>query len=361
MPTIDHVECAAYTVPTERPESDGTLQWQSTTCVVVNVHCGGTAGLGYTYAPAAAASVVVDTLKGVVVGTDPMDIGRTWDAMVRSIRNQGRPGVASCAISAVDVALWDLKSRLLGVSVAGLLGRVRQEVPIYGSGGFTSLDDDELAQQLGAWVDDGIGRVKMKVGRHPEDDPRRVAVARRAIGSDAELYVDANGAYHRAQALGLADEFAAEDVTWFEEPVSSDDLAGLREIRDRCPSGMDVTAGEYGYDLPYFRAMLDARAVDCLQVDVTRCGGITSFLRVAALADAHCLDVSSHTAPHVSAFACCAAWHLRHLEYFADHVRVERILFDGVLEPVAGALVPDSAVPGLGLELKTADAEEYRR
>ena len=108
---------------------------------------------------------------------------------------------------------------------------------------------------------------------------------------------------------------------------------------------MDVTAGEYGYDLPYFERMLDAGAVDCLQADVTRCGGITGFLRVGALADAHGLDLSAHTAPQVSAHACAGLWHLRHLEYFADHVRIESLLFDGVLEPVDGALRPDPRPP----------------
>ena len=361
MLVIDDVDCAAFTVPTEAPESDGTLRWDSTTCVVATVACGGVTGLGYTYAPVAAASVVHETLRDVVVGSDPMKTGESWDAMVRSIRNQGRAGVVSCAISAVDVALWDLKARLLDVSLADLLGRTRDEVPIYGSGGFTSLDDDELTDQLSKWVADGIGRVKMKVGRDPADDPRRVAVARSAVGPDTELYVDANGAYTRTQALALAERFSSEGVTWFEEPVSSDDLVGLRELCERSPAGMDVTAGEYGYDLTYFRTMLDAHAVDCLQADVTRCGGITSFLRVAALADAHCVDLSSHTAPHVSAFACSAVWHLRHLEYFADHVRVERLLFDGALQPVDGVLRPDPGVPGLGLELRSTDAARYRR
>ncbi|MBI4898873.1 MAG: mandelate racemase, partial [Actinobacteria bacterium] len=126
------------------------------------------------------------------------------------------------------------------------------------------------------------------------------------------------------------------------------------------PAGMDVAAGEYGYDLPYFRDMLAAHAVDCLQVDVTRCGGITAFLRAGALADAACLDVSSHCAPQVSAHACSGLWHLRHLEYFADHVRLESMLFDGVLEPVDGALRPDPGRPGLGIRLKRADAEQFR-
>ncbi len=150
-------------------------------------------------------------------------------------------------------------------------------------------------------------------------------------------------------------------MTWFEEPVSSDDLDGLRMVRSTSPPGLEVTAGEYGYDLPYFRRMLAADAVDCLQADVTRCAGITGFLRVGALSDAHTLDLSSHTAPQVSAHACSGLWHLRHLEWFADHVRVESMLFDGVLEPSGGAVRPDASVPGLGIEFKRQDAERFRR
>jgi L-alanine-DL-glutamate epimerase-like enolase superfamily enzyme len=358
--TIDSLEVSAYTVPTQAPESDGTAEWSATTIIVVEVRSGAAGGIGYTYAAPAAAGIVHDTLAGVVVGRDAMGTAEAWAAMVRAIRNQGRAGVVSSAISAVDIALWDLKAQILGVSVADLVGRAHDAVPIYGSGGFTSFTDDELAEQLSGWAHQGIRAVKMKVGTEPGRDPHRTDVAREAIGPDVNLFVDANGAYSRKQALALAQEFAQRQVRWFEEPVSSDDLEGLRLIRDRAPAGMEVAAGEYGYDLPYFRDMLAAGAVDCLQVDVTRCGGITAFLRAGALADAQCLDVSSHCAPQVSAHACSGLWHLRHLEYFADHVRLESMLFDGVLEPVDGALRPDAARPGLGISLKRADADRFR-
>ena len=347
-PAIERIDVAAYTVPTAEPESDGTLQWNATTMVVVHASAGSTTGLGYTYAAPAAAAVVHDTLVDVVTGADPMATGATWAAMVHAIRNQGRPGVVSSAVSAVDIALWDLKAKLLGVSVADLAGRVHDAVPVYGSGGFTSYTDAELTEQLGGWADQGLGAVKMKVGRDPDADPHRSEVARQAIGPGVGLFVDANGAYSRKQALALAGEFARVDVTWFEEPVSSDDLAGLRLVRDRAPAGMDVTAGEYGYDLGYFARMLAAGAVDCLQADVTRCGGLTAFARVGALTDAHHLDLSAHTAPSVSAHACAGLWHLRHLEYFADHVRLEGMLFDGVLTPVDGALRPRPRPPRPG-------------
>ena len=334
--SIERVDVAAYTIPTVEPESDGTLEWDSTTMVIVEVAAQSQVGLGYSYAAPAAASVVHDTLADVVTGQDPMATGASWAAMVHAIRNQGRPGVVGSAISAVDIALWDLKAKLLGVSVADLAGRCHSSVPIYGSGGFTSLSDDELTHQLGGWAAQGLGAVKMKVGRDPAADPHRVEVARQAIGGEVGLFVDANGGYSRKQALAMAKEFQTHGVTWFEEPVSSDDLAGLRLIRDNGPTGMDITAGEYGYDLPYFRDMLAAGAVDCVQADVTRCGGITAFLRVGALVDAQCIDLSAHTAPQVSAHACAGIWHLRHLEYFADHIRIESMLFDGVLEPVDG-------------------------
>jgi L-alanine-DL-glutamate epimerase-like enolase superfamily enzyme len=359
-PCVDRVEASAFTIPLEQSEADGTLRWDATTLVVVTVRAGDVVGTGYTYNAPATASVVADTLAGAVEGRDPMAVGAAWAVMARAVRNQGRRGVVSSAISAVDVALWDLKARLLGRSLVDLLGGYHDAVPAYGSGGFTSLTDDELADQLRGWVDDGLRAVKIKVGSDPDDDPRRVALARRVVGDDVALLVDANGAYHRKQALLLGERFAEHDVRWYEEPVSSDDLHGLRLLRDRAPAGMDVAAGEYGWDITHFRDLLAAGAVDCLQADVTRAGGITGVLRAAVLADAEGVDLSAHCAPQVSAHALTAVWHRRHLEYFADHSRIESLAFDGVLVPEDGALRPDRGRPGHGLDVRWADLDPYR-
>jgi L-alanine-DL-glutamate epimerase-like enolase superfamily enzyme len=233
-------------------------------------------------------------------------------------------------------------------------------VPVYGSGGFTAYSLTRLQEQLAGWVERGIPRVKMKVGSVPGDDPERVRCAREAIGPNAELFVDANGAYTRKQALGLAERFRADSgVSWFEEPVSSDDLEGLRLLRDRGPSGMDVAAGEYGYDANYFRRMLEAGAVDVLQADVTRCAGITELLRIDGLCRARGLPLSLHCGPAVHLHPGLALGQLVHLEYFHDHVRIEHLLFDGVVTPRQGALHPDLARPGNGLELKRSEAERY--
>jgi len=354
---VDRLDVTACTIPTDEPESDGTAEWDSTTIVIVEAHAGGVTGLGYTYAPSAAAALIRELLADVVEGSDALAVTRTWEAMARALRNAGRPGIGSEAMAAVDTALWDLKARLLDLPLAQLLDAVRAEVPLYGSGGFTSYTDERLAGQLGGWAQEGFERVKMKVGREPDRDLERARVAREAIGPDVELFVDANGALTRKQALGFADGYAELDVRWFEEPVSSDDLDGLRLIRDQAP--MEIAAGEYGYMLPYFERMLAAGAVDCLQADVTRCEGITGFLRVAALCEARSLDLSAHCGPSIHAHPCCAVPRLRHLEYFHDHVRIEHMLFDGVLEPVGGALRPDLSRPGNGLELKRADAERH--
>jgi L-alanine-DL-glutamate epimerase-like enolase superfamily enzyme len=361
---VDRLDVGVYTVPLQEPESDGTFTWTQTTVVVAQPRAGDHTGLGFTYATGACATLIREVLAEVVLGADPMDVPGVWAEMVRAIRNLGRPGIASMAIAAVDTALWDLKARLLGQPLCRLLGMVCDQVPVYGSGGFTSLTDAELVAQLTGWAQrDGIGRVKMKVGTawggRPRQDLQRVGLVREALGDEVELYVDANGGYTRKQAVRLGRAFADQGVSWFEEPVSSDDLDGLREVRDQ--TSADVAAGEYGYDLAYFRRMVQAGAVDCLQADVSRCAGITEWLRVAALAAAHGLELSAHCAQSLTVHPATAVPNLRHLEYFADHARTDRLLFDGVLDPTGGVLRPDLSRPGAGLELKAADAEPYRK
>ena len=359
MPAITRLTVSAYRIPTDAPESDGTFEWDSTTVVVVEAQAGDRTGLGYTYTHEAAAVLVEPLLGEVVTGREALDVEGAWGAMIRQVRNIGRPGLASCAIAAVDVALWDLKARLLGVPLVGLLGAVRDRVMAYGSGGFTSYDDMRLRRQLGGWVGEGVRAVKMKIGRDPTRDPARMRAAREVIGDGVELFVDANGAFARKEALRAAEVAADFGVTWFEEPVSSDDLEGLRLLRDRAPAGMDIAAGEYGYDEVYFARMLDAGAVDVLQADATRCAGITGLLRAGALCAARNVPLSAHTAPSLHAHPGCAIGPMRHVEHFHDHARVERLLFDGALSPVRGDLVPDRSRPGLGLELKRADAERW--
>jgi L-alanine-DL-glutamate epimerase-like enolase superfamily enzyme len=357
---VEQVEVAAYRIPTDAPnESDGTLLWRDTTLVVVEPTAAGVTGLGYTYADVATARFIHEHLADVVRGADVMATGAAWKDMVSRARNVGWCGVAAMAVSALDVALWDLKARLLDLPLFELLGAYRTSVPLYGSGGFTSYSVNRLCEQLARWVEAGIPRVKMKVGRDAAADVSRVAAARAAIGPEAELFVDANGAYDRKLALAQASRFADEKVTWFEEPVVYWDLEGLRLCRDRSPVGMEISVGEYGYTPADFERTLAAGAVDVLQADATRCGGVTGLLMVDALCAARALPLSTHCAPSLHAHAACALQRLRHAEYFHDHVRIEQMLFDGALTPRDGNLCPDLTRPGLGLDLKRADARQF--
>ena len=353
------LDATAFRVPTDAPEGDGTLTWDATTLVVVEVAAGGARGVGYTYADACLVPLLRGLLSRTVEGMDALDPPAAWRAMTRAVRNLGRSGLVATAISAVDAAIWDVKAKLFDAPLALLLGRARDSVEIYGSGGFTTYSDDRLARQLSGWVErDGCRHVKMKVGADPARDPARVSVARRAIG-DADLFVDANGAFDAKTALAFARRVAEAGVIWFEEPVSSDDAAGLAFVRREGPAGMEIAAGEYGYTPDDFVRLLDGACVDCLQADATRCGGVTGFLRVAALCEARHIDLSGHCAPAMHLAPACAAPRLRHLEWFHDHVRIEHMLFDGAPTPRDGRIAPDLTRPGNGLELRRADAAPY--
>jgi len=355
---ISAIRVGAYTIPTDEPESDGTLEWDSTTLVTVHIDAGSETGFGYTYSDASVATLIHSLLRPLLEGHDANDIPGAHQLMVKSIRNLGGPGLTSNAIAAVDVALWDLKARLLRLPLHALLGRVRRRVPVYGSGGFTSYTDRRLETQFAGWAEEGFSMMKMKVGRDAENDPHRVEVARNAIGHSNQLFVDANGAFHSSEALGFAQQIAEFGVRWFEEPVSSDDLHGLRLVRERSPAGMAVAAGEYGYTPAYFQGMLAARSIDVLQADASRCRGITGFLLVSALCEAAGVPLSAHTAPTLHLAVGCASEPVIHLEWFHDHVRIESMLFEGMPSPVDGCLEPSDA-PGLGIEFRQKDAERY--
>ncbi|WP_249012120.1 enolase C-terminal domain-like protein [Conexibacter sp. DBS9H8] len=356
---VDALRTRVFRVPTDGPESDGTFAWTTTTVVVVEVDCGSVTGLGYTYGPTAVAALIEAELADIVRDGDPLTPQRTWAALHAALRNAGQGGIGALAIAALDIALHDLRARMLDLPLSVSLGAVRDAVEIYGSGGFTSYGPAQTAEQLAGWVGQGIGRVKMKVGRRPEADLARLAAVRTAIGPDIELMVDANGAFTPAAARHWAQRYADFAVTWLEEPVTQDDPGGLADVRARAPAGMAVASGEYSWSRFDSRRLLDAEAVDVLQADVTRCGGLTELLRIDALCAAANRPLSLHCAPAISAHAGTALTALLHLEYFHDHQRIERLLFDGVLDVDGGTLRPDRGRAGHGLSVRDAEARRY--
>jgi L-alanine-DL-glutamate epimerase-like enolase superfamily enzyme len=342
---------AVYRFPTPEPEADGTLEWDATTAVTVTLEAGGHTGLGWTCSSPAAAAVVQHHLADVVRGRDALDVGAGWSAMRRACRNFGTKGLVMQALSAVDVAWWDLKARLLGVPLVSLFGRCRPTVPIYGSGGFTTLSDGQLQQQVECWSQAGCTAMKIKIGEswgsRPGRDLERVRRLRDLAGDGVNLMVDANGGYSVGEAVRVGAELDDLGVVWFEEPVSSENVEGLAAVRSALNS--DVAAGEYVSDERDARLLMPV--VDCLQLDATRCGGYTGWLRGADLAQAHGLQISGHCAPALHAPVAAAVPNLRHVEWFIDHVRLEPLLLTGVPAARHGALEPATDRPGHGMTL----------
>jgi L-alanine-DL-glutamate epimerase-like enolase superfamily enzyme len=357
-PGIQSARVLALRIPTDFPESDGTADWDATTVVIVRMTCAGHTALGYSYADAAAAHVAEALLREIVIGKSPLMIPTLHLALERKVRNMGRPGLASCAIAAIDTALWDLKGRLLKLPLTLLIGQSRPHVEAYGSGGFTSYSQDQLIRQLSGWASQGFKSVKMKIGTG-DDTLQRVKAVRKALPASCELYVDANGAYSRKQALDLGQKFAQLGATWFEEPVTSDDAIGLHLLVDRLSPPIRVAAGEYIYTPDDAMKLLRGQSVDVLQTDATRCGGVSDFVAIAHAAQMHHIPFSAHTAPSLHASLCCSVEAAINIEYFHDHARIEQMIFDGAIRPRSGTLAPDLTRPGVGLELKSTDAEQY--
>jgi L-alanine-DL-glutamate epimerase-like enolase superfamily enzyme len=357
---VKDLKVSAYKIPTATPEADGTIEWDSTTLVLVEINAADKIGVGYTYANEAAAIVVEKSLKKIIINANALDIPLLNAKMIASIRNDGQTGIAMMAVSAVDNALWDLKAKLFNAPLCNLLGKAKDSMLVYGSGGFTSYNKKQLQQQLNGWVDEGIEHVKIKIGTHPEKDVERVKEARDAIGKNAKLFVDANGAYTIKQAIEKSFQFREYNISWFEEPVTSDNLEGLQFIREHVQPEVNIAAGEYGYNLSYFYHMLKANAVDVLQADATRCGGITNFLKAANLAEAQQIPFSSHCAPALHLHAAISINNFYIAEYFYDHARIENMFFDGVTQSRNGCIYPDVSRPGIGLEFKYKDAEKHK-
>lgn len=357
---VEDLSVSAYTIPTDKPESDGTLEWNGTTLVLVTVQAGGKTGIGYTYADSAVAHLIYHNLKKLVIGRNAMDIPAIIEQLIGKVRNNGTSGICMMAVSAIDTALWDLKAKLLQLPLASLLGCESDSILVYGSGGFTSYNKQELQEQIAGWKEYGISHVKIKIGREPAKDADRVKWARTAAGGDAEVFVDANAAYTVQQAVQQATLFEEYAISWFEEPVKVDNPEDLYFIRQKIPSGINIAAGEYGYTPVDFRRLLSAKAIDVLQADATRCGGVSGFLKAGCLAQAFNVPFSSHCAPALHLHAAMSLQGFYIAEYFHDHTRIENMLFDGVPVPVNGRLKPDLSRPGIGIEFKYKDAERYK-
>lgn len=313
----------------------------------------GLEGLGISAGHSAVQAVVEHTLKDVLIGQDPFDVEKLWNLMFWHVRGFGRKGVAFCAISALDIALWDLKAKALGLPLYKLLGPYTDSVPVYGSGGWTNFDESQLVEEQLGYVERGFRRIKMKVGKdfgtREDEDVKRLATVRKAVGDDVEIYVDANNGYYAKQAIRMSKVFEEFDVKWLEEPVLADDVEGLAAVARA--TTIPVATGEHEYTKFGFKDLIARGGADIVQPDVGRVGGVTEWLKVAHLAHAFNLPVAPHSYQLIHLHVACATPNLKVVEYLGAVEQSDRVWYAEFAEPVNGMWSPDPTKLGLGLEL----------
>ena len=320
----------------------------------VHIHTDeGTIGLGMAPGQRAIREVIHQNLSGVLIGEDPFMIEKLWQDMFWRVRGFGRKGVAFQAIAAIDIALWDLKGKILNQPIYRLLGPAHESVPIYGSGGWTNYSEAELVAEQTGYVERGIPRVKMKVakdfGRSEREDIERLSAVREAVGDDVEIYVDANNGYYAKQAIKMSQIFEQFDVAWFEEPVLADDIPGLAQVSQA--TTIPVATGEHEYTKYGFRDLLLAGAVDIVQPDVHRVTGITEWMKVAAMADAFNLPVAPHAVSLVHLHCAMATPNLKVVEVLGAEEQSNSVWWTEVPPYDGGTWSPFPDRPGLGLEI----------
>jgi L-alanine-DL-glutamate epimerase-like enolase superfamily enzyme len=336
------------------------------------------AGVGSAAACAGLAAIINLDYAPLLVGQDPRDISRLWDVMYNTPREGyavaeghvlpqlGRRGLSISAIAGVDVALWDILGKSLGVPVWRLLGGRRAErMPAYASGGWA--DEANIGAQLKGYCDKaGFRAVKMRIGvmdGSPARSAARVRAARRALGPDVKLMADAHGTWTVAEAKAFCRMVEDQDLFWFEEPVSADDKQGLAEVRRS--SAVPISTGESEFTRHDFREIAELRGADVLQPDLAIAGGITEGMRIGAIASAFNLRLAPHLWSGAPAFA--AGLHLAAtqsagfiLEYSLGH---NPMLHDLIEEdfPVEDGMVAIPDRPGLGITVREAFLAQYGR
>src|SRR3712207_975596 len=361
---ITEVSTTVLHVPGELGFQDTTIRHRGSGRGALFVHIKtdeGREGLGLGTVPASR-GLIEETLAPLLIGRDPLNHEMLWEDMFWRVRGFGRKGLAFCAISAVDIGLWDLKGKIFDAPLYKLIGHYTERVPIYGSGGWTHFSEDELVREQVGYVERGIPHVKMKVGKDfgkaEAEDLRRLAAVRKAVGDDVEIYVDANNGYYAKQAIAMSKRFEEFNVRWFEEPVLADDIQGLAEISRA--TTIPVATGEHEYTKYGFKDLISHGGADIVQPDVGRVGGVTEWMKVAHLAHAFNLPVAPHAVQLVHLHLACATPNLRVVEYLGVSEKTDKIWDTEFPEPKNGMWSPYPDKPGLGLELNPKAVEKYR-
>jgi D-arabinonate dehydratase len=361
---ITDVRMEVYRWPRHKPIRNGLYTYTHSGLNVVIIETDeGVTGTGLAGGIQDAPDVgvaMVNHFKQVLIGRDPLDHERHWHEMWRP-KLVGRRGITTRVISGIDIALWDLKGKVANLPLYKLLGGFTDRVDTYIAGGYYEEGKGlkELALEMERNMELGARAVKMKVGGAPiNEDVERVRVVRETVGPDVKVMVDANNAYRHYQAIEFARKTEKYDLFWFEEPVEPDDYAGQAAITHA--TSIPIAAGENEYTRYGFRDMINVRAVDILQPDALILGGITEFMKVAALAQANDLDIAPHGNQEIHIHLVAAIPNGLILEYYRDSVDPMhgKIYRDTLTIKDGYVYAPDR--PGIGFELNTEALAKFR-
>ena len=353
---IKDIKVHLVSAPITAGFSDATRKVETIGFTIVRVTTDqGLEGIGVTYHEVGGEATKVLIEKNFaprLIGADPLATEVIWRDFTQYLRGIGRKGLMFCALSAIDIALWDLKGKIFGLPLYRLLGGNKSEVPVYASGGWTSYADDELVEEITGMVRDGYQMVKFKVGveggHNIRRDVRRVAAVRDAVGPEIGIMLDANNCWDAATGVQFANRVRDLDIMWLEEPVPADDIPGLARFR----RGTDIplATGEHEYTKFGVRDLILGEAADIIQVDGARAGGYTEMLKIAALTEAWNLGFAPHAMENIQAHLVSAVPNALFLERLLMFEEITASVFKDVPVPVNGMMpIPDK--PGLGLEL----------
>jgi L-alanine-DL-glutamate epimerase-like enolase superfamily enzyme len=361
---IDKVDVFLVSTAVDSSLADSTRKIESVGYVIVRLSTDdGLTGLGITYDEVGGEAIrqlIVKELAPLIIGKNPFETEVIWEKISQYVRGVGRKGLTFCALSAVDIALWDLKGKMAGMPVYKLLGGNKSKIPVYACGGWTSYNQNELVKEMQSMVANGYTMVKMKIGvndgRCPEEDIKRVRLVRQELGPQIEIAIDANNAFKSATAIRIAHKLDECNLYFFEEPVMADDMEGLAKVRESID--IPVATGEHEYTKYGVRDLLLHKAADIIQPDVTRCGGITEWMKMATIAHAWNIMMAPHGMEYMSMHLLGAISNGLMLERVLLFEPLNEIVFVNPPQPRNGYIeIPDE--PGLGLELNMDNIRKY--
>lgn len=360
MAIIEHVELCMVDLRPKVKRTDAIQSFVSQETPLVRItDSEGAVGIGYSYTIGqggpAVMSLLAETLAPQLIGQEAENIDRIWRDLMFSTHATTVGAITSLALAAIDTALWDLRCKRASLPLYRMIGGAKDSVPMYTTeGGWLHIDTQALVDDAVAAKEKGFAGSKIKIGRpHLSEDRKRLAAVRQAVGDESEIMVDANQAFGRAEATRRARVLEEFDIAWFEEPMPADDV--MEHVRLAASTSVPIAVGESMYSLSQFKDYLTLGGASIVQVDVARIGGITPWLKVAHMAEAHNVPVCPHFLMELHVSLVCAIPNAPWLEYIPQ---LDEITGSG-MRMENGRAFPSSE-PGLGIDWDWSEIDKRR-